>query len=304
MEKFLDKTGLARVWENTKSYVDNKFGTSGGSGGSGGTINWEDINGRPDLSSVSSMKSYPVVLRQELWDEQNEQTVSIPEILEDQMKQLVVPEPIYTDKIPYIQANIDLIGRSDGAVTFRADNIPHDDIHMIVYVFSAAEVGEIIIGGTFEWWSPKMTSDTMPQPYVASASIYSSNNRAYKAFNGDEEDYWYSGAPGGGPVYIQFDFGGNPYISGIKMKAAINSDFDYLPKTFTIQGSNDNDIWTTIYEADGTEYPSVSQGETHIYDFETSNYRYYRILCSQCYFDGSAKSLINEIEFLKLEDAQ
>ena len=39
--KYLDETGLARLWEKIKNYVDSH------SGGGGGSVDWEDITNKP-----------------------------------------------------------------------------------------------------------------------------------------------------------------------------------------------------------------------------------------------------------------
>lgn len=304
MQRFLDKAGLERVWERTKNYVDSKIDSdSNGSFPSIGTVQWEDIVGRPDLSSVSSMKVAQIVLSGGLWDEGKRQTAIVPGVLEDENQQLIVPVPKKADKSAYYNSGIECVDQEEDALIFSAAKVPEADLHINVYIFGAAEVSEEV-SGTFEWWSPRMTGDMVPVPYAAGASSTdSSSHAAHKAFDADGNTYCQSKEEK--DSWLQFDFGIRTYISGIRLApwGSTPNNIRKLPKVFDLAGSNDGSNWNTIFQSDGREYPEVAIGEKYTYTFAPKSYRYYRIVCKENY-SGNFQFAIAEWEFYKLEDAE
>lgn len=269
-------------------------------GGSGGTVNWDDINGRPDLSTVSSMVVAPVVLSSTAWSADRKQIAPIEGILADEDAQLIIPLPKSANETEYNAAGVRCVSQAENSLTFRADTVPTVDLSLNVYIFGAAEVKEEQVG-QFVWWSPHMTSNTSPTPYVTSQSSQVGNYPAYHAFDGNPatmshtnnvEDSW-----------IQFDFGDKTEtIKGIKFVSAATSSFDYdkaIPKSFTLSGSSDGNSWTSIYESDGSEYESSSPGAAHEYTFGPVSYRYYRVTSKGNYINNHYL-VISEIEFLVL----
>lgn len=127
---------------------------------------------------------------------------------------------------------------------------------------------------------PEMSSATDPNPYVASASSqYDSNYPAENAFNGfcsgSHYGYWL-GALSGIPAWLKIDIGTAVEAFSVGLMADGNATHGYMPKDFTIEGSNDDSNWTTLVtvtgETDWTTY------EHRQFDLTTTgSYRYYRI---------------------------
>lgn len=264
-----------------------------GGGSSSGTVT-------PDLSDVSSMKCRQVTLLSTLWEEDGTQTVSCSDVIENDKGQLIVTIPDPNDEDAYFQSNIRPVRQLNDQITFRADTIPDSEIVVDVYILSAVEIKEEITG-EFEWWSPKMTSDTEPAPYVASGCAPDQSYFHYKAFDNDSSTRFES-ANKNEEQYLQFDFGKRTTISGIKLQAPRDSSqFKYMPKSFSLEGSNDDRTWFTIYHADGSEYPDVNGSEIRIYEFNPKTYRYYKLILEENYATVKYMS-IAEFEFYKLKE--
>lgn len=109
---------------------------------SGGVVNWEDINGRPDLSNVSSMDVVQVVLQSNLWDHNNRQPVAIRGVLADENRQLIIPTPQKIYETDYYSNNINCVEQDENLLVFHSDTIPSNDIHVNIFIFSSADIRE------------------------------------------------------------------------------------------------------------------------------------------------------------------
>lgn len=285
---YLDKDGLAHLWGKITNYVAQN---------GGGTVDWENVNGRPDLSSVSSMKVAQIVLLAIGWASDNTQMIDVAGILADENQQLIIPVPKSESKSAYISAGIECVSQAADSLTFQCASAPAEDIRVNVFVFGAAEVGEEFVG-EFVWWSPQMTSDTTPAPYVASASsVYNSSFPAWKAFYGVATTDAYG--TGGmwtsvdnvGSAYIQFDFGAPAIIKGLKINPQYADPSDPMiscPKRFYVSGSADGEKWNVIAEFNNIAWAGMG-GYTE-FEFEKPvRYRYFRI---------GAKDITSEESFL------
>lgn len=272
------------------------------SGSFSGSVAWEDIKGRPDLSTISSMKAIQITLLSSLWED-HEQTVKVEGILADELPQWIVVSPKKSDEDVYFSANVLCVSQEDDALVFHADSIPEQDISAIVRIFGAAEIKEGF-SGTFAWWSPKMTSNNNPLPYVSSASSTVNENvyEAFRAFDGDGTTMWCTPYSIDDEQWIKFDFGSRTPVSGIKLSPA--DPPTQLPKSFRLLGSNDDQTWDMIYESNGEEYPSDPKiGDSREYLFEPKNYRYYKLeMKLNGNYSGVNIVRIAEMEFYKLEE--
>lgn len=129
----------------------------------------------------------------------------------------------------------------------------------------------------FEWWSPNMTSNTAPSPYVASGNWGSSGsasfgNAYYNAFDGDNFDSFWEGTDF--TIWLQFDFGSKVLVNGVAIGPR-NGYNKYCPNSFTLQGSNDGVNYTNLITVSGLADPANSTyRET---TFKTRiKYRYYK----------------------------
>ena len=132
---------------------------------------------------------------------------------------------------------------------------------------------------------PKMTSNTAPSGEVE-ASTYYDKSYPYKAFDGSTSTSWASNNVGAGSwIYYKFT---TPKIA---KKISIYCIGDNSPKTFKIQGSNDNSNWTDISDIltilrSGDEYFNINPNE--------DAYLYYRFYCVSSY--TSSKCDIRKIQ--------
>lgn len=128
-------------------------------------------------------------------------------------------------------------------------------------------------------YETKMTSNTAPAPYVASASGQSSTtNSPWKAFNGTNlniSDCWIVSAQKG---WIQIDFGSKK-LANVIYVANRNNTSDFAtspPKDFNILGSNDGFNFDTIAEI--KNQTSWTQDQTRRFTInKPKEYRYYRL---------------------------
>ncbi len=153
----------------------------------------------------------------------------------------------------------------------------------------------------FSWWSPHMTSNTAPAPYVASASSYLSHTPPSLAFDGDHttpQNLWHSQNV---RSWIQFDFGQQVLVKGIRMYPEESNENTWrvaIPKVFTILGSNDGLNYVTLFEStDGGGYtPTIYVARECIFSDNYKNYRIYKIDCDINY-NETYYACISEIEF-------
>lgn len=262
------------------------------------SVDWNDIKNRPDLSGLSHMKGTEVVLLANKWED-GEQALVFEGITSNPVDQFICITPDENSKIFFHNSKIS-VKEKDNELVFHADIVPDDDITIYIYVINSVEVG-VEITGTFEWWSPHMTSDTTPEPYVVSYSEpYASSLKGWKAFDGDTTTRFESDGAGS-ETYIQFGFGEKTIVSGIRLMAASNPD--EFPKTFTVYASNDDKEWIVVYEEDGSNYPEEPSNNTfREYIFaKPVNYKYYKLILKDNYA-GNKYMDIREFEFYKWEE--
>ncbi len=126
-----------------------------------------------------------------------------------------------------------------------------------------------------------MSSDTLPSPFVASASsVYSTSLTAYKAFSGENTNAissWVS-ADGSPNSWVQIDYGSKKIANIVYVTN--RNDFDSFanssPKDFNILGSNDGISFDVIAEI--KNQTNWIQNETRKFLIsEPKEYRYYRL---------------------------
>lgn len=147
--------------------------------------------------------------------------------------------------------------------------------------------------------TPLMTSNTSPSPNVASASSeYSSIYAAWKAFNhlsDVDTTRWLTTIK---PAWLKFDFGvGN---SEVVVRYTISAEdsssrMDQYPKTWTLQGSNNDSDWTVLDTQ--TNVTTWFAKEMRIYGFSNEIvYRYYKLNITEN--NGSTYLAIGEFELM------
>lgn len=124
--------------------------------------------------------------------------------------------------------------------------------------------------------TPIMTSNTVPSPYVASASSEYDVNYAYKAF--DEIRMSSGWASNTQQDYIILDFGTKTKINSLGMYSGSGNWNTCMPNEFQVYGSNDGSKYDFIKKYSISESWGVEEGKT--FDFnKVSNYQYYKVDC-------------------------
>lgn len=254
----------------------------------GGVIQWEDINGKPDLSNVSNLTCVSVTLQAILWSDTKEIEVSIPSISANEAEQIITPIPKSSSRQSYYENNILLSEQNEGHLIFKTQSIPTNDIEVYVYIQSVVELAEDIVG-TFEWWSPKMTSDNTPSPFVASASsvqqVTPNYFPEYLAFDGTPaiDGYgtggvWLS-ADAVGTAWIQLDTGVKTVIDGLRISPAYARSTIETAPNFLLKGSLDGNTWNDIGNWSNITWGRVDEYQEFMLD-KPVVYRFYRIEAS------------------------
>lgn len=127
------------------------------------------------------------------------------------------------------------------------------------------------------WYETRMTSNTTPAPFVASASTEYTGMEAWKAFNGtvdSENDRWRSTTQTNS--WITLDYGENKAVNMVRITAiGYSTVLGGTPIEFTVDGSNDNLNWNTLGSIVTT---SFTIGESKEFKLDVlANFRYYRL---------------------------
>lgn len=119
-----------------------------------------------------------------------------------------------------------------------------------------------------------LSSNTSHSPYVVSAdSEYDASRAAYKAFDGSVATRW---APTNTYGWLQIDMSQVIPVVSYRVTAQ-SSENNFAPKTWTLQGSNDDFSTFSILDTQ-TNVPSWSASETRTYNLSSmASYRYYRL---------------------------
>jgi hypothetical protein len=131
-----------------------------------------------------------------------------------------------------------------------------------------------------------MTSDNAPSPQKTSSSGVNGSNNAYRAFdNNITQTYWkcnntISGS--GQSQWLKIDLGSarRAIHYSLAVNSASGSSSDGYPKSWKLQGSNDNSNWTDIHQV--TSFTEWVTNQVQDWAITTpNNYRYYRILITE-----------------------
>lgn len=131
----------------------------------------------------------------------------------------------------------------------------------------------IAVGASFEWWSPKMTSNSAPVPYMASASSNSQNisYQPYLAFDGVPNtsttiiNSW-SSAENAKSAYVQLDVGSVIDVYGLRINASYNAYGIMTPDRFYFQTSEDGNEWRTAAEFSSIKWPPIGEYREFFFD--------------------------------------
>lgn len=261
----------------------------------GGTVNWADINGRPDLSNVSSMVVAPVVFSSAVWGADRKQTVPIEGILADENAQLIIPIPKSDSEAAYNAAGVQCISQAENLLTFQADTVPTAGLSLNVYIFGAAEVKKEF-EGELVWISPGMTSANTPEPYWVTPDAGTENGsnggKTWQLFSGDPAKGMYIRRNANGPS-VQIDFGQAELVRGLSL-IRCEHYAGFIPKGFDFEGSIDGTTWSLISRIE----PDISSADEQQFEFDNlTYYRYYRLTNFTDYDGNTSPTSENAIIF-------
>jgi hypothetical protein len=151
--------------------------------------------------------------------------------------------------------------------------------------------------------TPKMISNILPSPYkVSSSSFYNADYEPWKAFNGVNSaitDAWLT-AQGSVSGWIMIDMSVQTKINNFNLisRNSTNSH-ETSPKNFTLQGSNDGLIFTTLKTVVNEIGWTANEKRNYMLDQDVE-YRYYKI--DTTLNNGNINVVaIGKIEFLYTE---
>jgi hypothetical protein len=121
-----------------------------------------------------------------------------------------------------------------------------------------------------------MTTNSAPSPYVAAASTeINGSNQAFMAFDGSDSTKWLANTSTG---TLSIDLGSGNAVAAVnyRITGLVSGQETRSPKSWTLQGSNDNTNWTTLDTQ--TNVAAWSAVEVRSYNFTNATaYRYYRL---------------------------
>lgn len=139
---------------------------------------------------------------------------------------------------------------------------------------------------------PIMTANNAPYGEASASSQYSSDNAAYKAFDGDPSTYWNSTASQ--RASIQYKFTNPICVKRVMLQVNGGTDYVYFPTTVKILGSNDGNSWDEITTV---ENQNRNKFDVNIHDISNdAYYLYYRV---EDYSNPTASkyTIIGEVQF-------
>lgn len=147
---------------------------------------------------------------------------------------------------------------------------------------SASQAIEVVTA-LFSWWSPHMTSDNEPAPFVASASEY--RTEAFKPYNAFDGKPSTDGYGSGGlwitrdnveSAWVQIDFGRSINVKCVRINPGYSNYGIQSPEWLYVSGSNDGENWADIATYSNIAWASMGGYTEFPFNF-AQNYRFYRI---------------------------
>lgn len=120
MSKYLDESGLAKVWNNCKNYVDEKTTSS----------------------NSATTKITKIYLASTEWSN-NLQTVRVEGVSANEIDQVIVVMPSTANQQVYYDSGVRAISQAQNKLTFQANNIPTIDLEIYVGITDSTYVDSI-----------------------------------------------------------------------------------------------------------------------------------------------------------------
>lgn len=215
-------------------------------------------------------------------------TVPCDGVIANEAVQNIYSTPAASQQSVCEEHSVKCIAQGTNTLTYQAKTLP-PDLLMYVTIVNAGEMTTNLVA-----WSPKMTSNTKPAPYVVSG-LYLQYGSSY-AYN------LYDNSLGTNVSFIinqsgyaTIDLSKSTPIYGISVSYSI---YNNIPMEFSLFGSANNSDFILIH----TIYPTGTEDVTvpHIYKFNVVSYRYYKVFINTQGFGGSNYNpVITDISFLR-----
>ncbi len=147
---------------------------------------------------------------------------------------------------------------------------------------------------------PTMTDATAPSGEVSASSSLAGYPEyvAYKAFDGNDNSYWQSGANTGNNSWIQYKFDNPNKIKCLGIKT-INAYNTYIG---TLQASSDGNTFTDM-KSNISVAPSNTAIKVPVKNLSNLINMYYRMQTVQYnYADGSGRTILSTVQFYCRKD--
>ena len=151
--------------------------------------------------------------------------------------------------------------------------------------------------------TPAMTSATAPSGAVTSTGISPAGEENWRAFDRNSSTFATFGDASGGILTYDFGAGNTKVINFYSLNAYRSGIPERSPKTWTLEGSPNGTVWTTLDTQ--TNVAAWSSGEVRTY--KTSNttaYRYYRLNITAIQGGGSYPDSVNILELNYMSSVQ
>lgn len=141
---------------------------------------------------------------------------------------------------------------------------------------SATSAGEYVKGSRF---SPiNMTGPSAPTPYVVAQSTeFSSSYAAWNCFTANTSIIWATSGVASGWASLDLGSGNSKICFSYSLTGLASGTSNYMAKTWTFEGSNDNSTWDTL----DTRSSETSWGDYEVREYDcatvTTAYRYFRL---------------------------
>ena len=130
------------------------------------------------------------------------------------------------------------------------------------------------IGKEYTFFSPKMTSNNSPSPYVVTASSYYSYNFSpYCAFDNQSGTAWASKANESNP-WIKIDIGSSIALTTLRITSTYENS---VATKFVIEGSNDDVNYITLRNYSTSSWNPSTTRDIHFDEDKSGCYRYIKI---------------------------
>jgi len=146
---------------------------------------------------------------------------------------------------------------------------------------------------TLSFGPHNMTTNSLPTPFVADQSLaYLGTFLGFKAFDGSASAAWVANTTTTSWISLDIGSGNSRLLTGYRIQAEPNPFMARTPKTFTIEGSNNNSTWTTLDSpANQTGWTASESRSFTIASPGSTYYRYFRVNITANDGDGTYTSI-------------